>query len=217
MKSILAIISLIFLIGCGGNTTDEPILKEIASIKINPPQTTRLYVTQNDINFSATATYNDNSTSDITQYVSWYLQDPKYYNNVSFVDGSIYAITNGDNGDETNVSTITASYPIFEATLNQNITVIPATSISIDDSNISDKNNIDTGITYKIYADVNFSDGNQTRIGKNNYRNVLWKVEGNATIISIENGTLEIQFSSGESNITVSIFDINSTKTYNAN
>jgi hypothetical protein len=216
MKYFLTLfISLIIFAGCGDNN-ETPIVKDITSIKIDEPKITKLYVTRNDINFTAKAFYNDGSSADITEYISWYFDDSKFYDYAAFSNGSMYAVANGDDGNETTVK-ISANYRNLSDTLNTPITIIPAKSISIDDSNISDENNVSTDTTYKLYADVNFTDGNTTKVGKNNSKNITWEVEGDATIISTDDGILEIQFSSGESNVTVSVFDINSTKTYKAN
>ncbi len=212
-KKITALFtSLLLLLGGCGDTTETPVVKEIDRIAIDTPSPDFLYATTDELNVTARVYYNDGTSADITANSTWKTD----YTLTTILYGTITPVANGDgNGNEATFE-ISVQYQDLNDSYSP-LRLIPITALSIDDSNITnDPNAIDTTKVYTLYADGNYSDGTTLRIQSGNSKNVTWSVEGNVTIIDVSDGVLQVQFSDGDSNITVSAFDINDTKSYTA-
>ncbi len=207
IKFLTLLLPLLFFIGCGENT-DNPVVKEIDHIAIDSNGSSKkIYTLQNSFTMSASVYFNDASTADITNLANWSFIDSTNYSVASLFGGVIKPLANSN----ANLS-FQIEYASFQA--EENATLIKATAIDINDSDVSSP--IDTTQIYTLYADLNFSDGATIQAKSGYDNNISWSVEGNVTLVEVVDGAAKVQFSSGDSNVTVTFFDINKTKSYSA-
>ena len=206
------LIATAFLFSGCGDTTETPVVADIDHIAIDTPPVTSLYATTDELNLTARVYLNDNSDFDITDSAVWMVSD---YDKASIYGGTLSPSANGDgNGSVAEVEVI-LSYRDFNDTYTP-IRIIPLQSVFIDDSNITDKNDINTSLTYTLKAFATYGETNTTlQIGPGNSKNISWIAEGNATV-EVTDGIATVTFSGGEANITVVAFEHNETKVYTA-
>ena len=202
---------LLALGGCG-TTNDSPVVKEINDISISPASAT-IYATANELDLKAYANYSDGTSEDITEAARWETD----FSKASLAYGKLIPKVNGDGNGSNTTLDITISYRSLGDTQNNMVTIVPLTALHIDDSNISGTPAADTSYTFKATAD--YANGDQNiSIDANNSNQIVWSVEGNATLVSVGAGEAIISFSKGEANVTVTgFYDINTTKSYTIN
>lgn len=203
IKNFILLISSLFLISCGENTTSS--LKDIQSIKINEANIS-MYTTDSSTSLTATAIYTDGSTADITKAVAWSASNT----NISVSTFGLVSIGSVNSGD-TNIS---ISYDTFKDE-NISIHLIPLTDFNIT---MVDADVNSTG-DYNLLLTGKFEDNATKTIVKN----ISWDLNNSATV-SGEGNTTQIQIVNiGETNITATMFaydnDFNLTKSiiYSAN
>ncbi len=197
--------------GCG-TTNDTPIVKEINDISISPTSAT-LYATANELDLKAYVNYSDGTSADVTQAARWETD----FSKASLAYGRLVPKVNGDGNGSNTTLDVTISYRSLNDTQNGMVTIVPLSALHIDDSNISGTPAADTNYTFKATADYANGDQNVS-IDANNSNQIVWSVEGNATLVSVGGGEATISFSKGEANVTVTgFYDINATKSYTIN
>ena len=199
------------LIGCG-TTNDNPVVKEINDIAISPTSAT-IYATTNELDLKAYANYSDGTRADITEACGWETD----FSKASLAYGKLIPKINGDSNGSSTTLDITISYRSLGDTQNNMVTIVPLAALHIDDSNISGTPVADTTYTFKATAD--YANGDQNiSIDTNNSNQIVWSVEGNATLVNVGGGEATVSFSKGEANVTVTgFYDINATKSYTIN
>ena len=203
ITTILIVTLALMLTACGENTTSP--LKDVASIKINEANQS-MYSTDASISLTASVVYDDGSTDDATEYVTWSSSTDK----LSVSTLGVVSVGPYNGGD----SNITISYQTLTSTPVE-IHLIKMTDFNI--TMLNAENNV-TG-TYPLLATGIFEDGNNTTIVKN----ISWDLNNSATV-SGEGSTTEVTIAAtGDTNITASVFindnDFNKTETitYTAN
>ena len=200
LKNILLSIMTLFFIACGGDTTTVP-LSDISSIKINEANTT-IYSTDAASNLSATVYFTDGTSADLTMVATWISSDITL---LSVEKGVIQALKNGGS------TNITINYKsLMSEPVVVNIKKVTDYNISMVDADAN------TTGTYDIDAIATFEDN----VTKTIIKNIKWDVN-NSAIITGEGNTTQIQIvSTGDTNITATLFDdVNMTKNivYTAN
>ena len=197
---------LLALGGCGTNN-DTPIVKEVESISVSP-SSANILSTKNEFELNASVHYSDGSESDVKEAARWETD----FSKASLSYGKLTPKVNGDgNGNDIDIS-VTASYKGLEDTAS--VTIVPLTKLHIDDSNTSGDPKAD--VDYLFKATGEYKDGeNNVSIDENNSNEIVWSVEGNATLVDVKGGMATISFTKGDANVTISAFDeINATKSY---
>ncbi|MBT5935254.1 hypothetical protein [Sulfurimonas sp.] len=188
MKQIITTLltTLALMLTACGQGTSAP-LKDVVGIKINEANQS-IYSTDASIQLSATVTYDDNSTDDVTEYVEWKSSTDKLTVSTSgVVSVGFY------NGGDSNIS-------IAYETLTDgpvNIALIPMKDFNIT---VSDGGTPASG-DQPLLATGIFEDNTSRVI----LRNILWDLNNSATI-SIEGNDTLITLLSGDTKITASMF-----------
>ena len=206
---INAFVSVLILSGCG-ETTNSPIVSDIRNVQIEP-FAQKLYPTTDSLQLHSSVVFDDGTTESITDKVTWSFENDTFYKYATIFGGEVQPIANGAEGNAT-VLPIRIDYRGLSDTAS--LDFIAAKSVTINDSDINDRNNIVADRNYTLYADVNYSDGNYSAALGNNSKNIRWSVEGNVTIVHSSEGNLTVSFAKGEANITCFLFDLNDTRSY---
>jgi len=184
-NSIISIISLLF-ISCGSNTDAD--IVDIQKIVIDQ-QEVSIYSTDRETTnlLTATAIFNDNSTKDITDFVTWNSSDTTI---ATVIKGTIYPGTS--NGGDSN---ITISYQSLSTpSILLHSKKLLDFNISILDNDINS-----TGI-YPLQALGNFEDN----ITKEIETNIFWSSSSDAEI-TIDDNITSIEIIE-DTNITATLF-----------
>jgi len=184
-NSIISIISLLF-ISCGSNTDAD--IVDIQKIVIDQ-QEVSIYSTDRETTnlLTATAIFNDNSTKDITDFVTWNSSDTTI---ATVIKGTIYPGTS--NGGDSN---ITISYQSLSTpSILLHSKKLLDFNISILDNDINS-----TGI-YPLQALGNFEDN----ITKEIETNIFWSSSNDAEI-TIDDNITSIEIIE-DTNITATLF-----------
>lgn len=206
IKTPLILLSTLTFISCGENTQTQ-VTPEIKSIDIVDDGTAlSIYATDVITKVYATVTYTDNTTKDATNSVKWASKD---YLTLSVLSGEIWGGDgNGGNSSVTiDYETYSDSRDITVYALKENsLTILPIDNIATGIYQLNahgDFINLDTNVTM---------DNNRTIV-----KNITWTVTNDALITLNEDDSniVEVEFvNTGETNITASVFDFNTTVTY---
>jgi len=152
-----------------------------AGVRVDPLQLTRLVVNPSSATipkgavqaFNATGTFNNNSTRDVTQEVTW-----------TSTNTSVAEVSNA-NGTRGEVSAVNAGTAVVEATLDglssaSSVNVTPATLISITVSPANPE--VGSGDLVLFKATGSYSDGTSLDVTAN----VTW-TSGNTSVVAISN------------------------------
>jgi hypothetical protein len=176
----------LFFISCGENTQETQI-PDIVSIQINP-HNIQTYSTDAPLALSATVTYSDSTTADVTSNVNWSSSNNDV---VNAIYGNLTAgIVNG--GD----ANLSITYDKFSDTTS--VVVHKLTSYTIKHPDINS-----TG-SYIFEALGNF-DNNETN--RTIVTNINWYADNNATIEVASDGKATITLQTGDTNVTVTMFN----------
>ena len=203
--------TLLLLIGCK-ETTTSPVIKDIQSISIEnvPPF---IYATRNSVQLKATAHYDDGSDADITEAAAWRFVGENDYSEATLFYGLITPKQNGDGNGSEALLEFEISYK--ELADNGSLRIIPATALTIDDTNITDTNNIKVDDNYTFSVDINYSDGTFAKADENHSNSLIWSATGSAEVLNQENGVATIHFTqTGEANISITFHSLSDLRTY---
>ena len=209
---LLSFILTLFFGGCK-KTTSKPVLKDIENIRIdNVPD--HIYATRNSLQLKAVAHYNDGSEADVTEAAIWRFNDVNNYKEATVFYGLIVPRENGDGNGSDALLDINIAYK--ELADNAQLRIVRATAIAIDDTNISDPNNIKVDDNYTFAVDINYSDSTSAKADENHSNALIWSASGAAEIVSQSGYKAEVHFTrAGEANITLSFHSLNDLRTYN--
>lgn len=183
------------LISCGDNT-ETPKTSNVTSIKID---STNLSIRSTDaeVSLSAIVNYDDGNSADASKGVTWGNTD---YDVLNMLEGEISADANSGEAN------VTIKYGNFSDSIK--VEVIELTDVFIVplDSNA-------TG-THTLEARGNFKNGdkNITLV-----KNVNWYADNDAVLSVDDNNIWSIEIKSGDTNLTLRVFDINETVIYSIN
>lgn len=191
IKKIILSFVILFFIGCGENT-DTPLTHLVTSIDINVTSV-EMYSTDDIVKLGATVTFDDGTTTDVTDSVYWYNSD---YNSTSMLGGEISG--GQGNGGESNVS---IEYENFSDFVTVKVHKLDFNSTYISSADINT-----TGIhPLEVKGSFDNNDTNITII-----KNLRWDTN-NGAIITVENNLATIEIiNTGETNVSVRFFDDNS-------
>jgi len=197
IKTFLYTLVALLFISCGDNT--ETPLTDVLKIEINELNTT-IYSTDDSTDltaFTATVYYEDGTSADATNYVTWNSSDTGI---ATVSNGAV--IGGNSNGGDTNI-TITYDHFTSPASL---VSVIALTDYNISILN-ADANA--TG-TYDLLATGKFEDNTTRTI----VRNITWDTN-NSALLTVEDDIVQIEITTtGDTNITATLFDdINTSQT----
>lgn len=178
-----------FLSGCGENTT-SPIQPDVKSIQLDK-NVTEVYSTNSTIQLTATVTYEDGTTANATNGITWYYQNINDYSIVNMLGGVVEAAANGGDvnisiGYQNDLFTDWQSLHVNKLTA---IRYYPATDIN------------ETGKEYNITIRGDF-DNNETN--KSLQSHISWLCDNKCNIVN---------FDSNQSILTLNITDFNLTLT----
>ncbi len=197
-----------FLGGCG-DTTETPLVKEVEDIQISETNAS-LYATTNKLELHAKVNYDDGSSEDVTQACGWESDD---YTKLSISYGKIVPKANGEGNGSSAFVLISAHYKgLSDSTTVKLVPLKQLTIVDTNDTNHSAK----AGVAYTFSAIASYTDAKTLPIDENNSQNIQWSVQGHSNSLSTKNGVATIVFDKGESNVTVSAYDINDTFTIQA-
>lgn len=186
------ILSLLFIAtffqACGENTED-PIVPVVSKIEIDP-LTEDIYATDSTHTLTATITYEDNTTADGTEGVTW---ENSNYGLVYMLGGIIRPVSNG--GDVN----ISIQYEGFTNSVELEIISLESFSIDLNDTNLT------TG-THVISFPGVFEDNNTKEI----QNNIVFDINNSGSITQKDDLTYEITLRAGDTNITASVFGYDS-------
>lgn len=188
----------LFFNACGENT-NSPVEADIVSIQID--DNVSIVRSTDLLELTATATYSDASTQDVTDYVTWYSSD---YSKALVYGASVIPLINGG---EVNVS---IEYGDFTDSALVKFKALDTTSVFISSADISTTGDhqIEAKGNY-INIDTNTTDEFNITIAKN----ITWDVNNSAVLTRVDdNYTVEIL--SGTTALTARVFDVNVTKVY---
>ncbi|MBU0720979.1 hypothetical protein KJ877_06515 [bacterium] len=194
LQAVILIFTALSFISCGENT-QTPVVKHVTSITINETNAS-LYSTSAELALSATAQYNDNTTADITDIVSWSSDD----NITAIVDKKVTPSANG--GD----STVSIAYNNYSDSVP--IRVHTLTEISFSDANTTGEQPITISGTF---------DNNESNVSLQ--ANITWSTDANSTYLSwdVDNNTISINIISFPTTISGTVFGEDFNKTYSGN
>lgn len=175
-----------FFISCGENTK-TPIITDVSKIEIDDTNAT-MYSTDSAKSLSSTVTYNDNTTANATQGVTWLSSDS---NILMMSQNSALASANG--GDVN----ISIEYEQFNDTIG--FKVYKLESVNYSDIDISDTSNSQT-----IYVSGNF-DNNETNVSMS--QNIVWISDSNSTISESNSSEITLTLHDTQSLLTGTLFD----------
>ncbi len=196
IKNILLSTTALFFISCGGDNTEEAVILNVKSIQIVKSIDT-IYSTdaEKEDAFSASVTFEDDSTKDATEFVTW---NSSNTNIARVVKGTIYVGT--QNGGDTNIS-------ISYQDLSSDSIILHSKKLLDYNISLLDAENNATG-KYTLKAMGTFEDNTTQEILKNIVYNV-----NNSAEITIENDITSVTIAIGETNITSTLFnDVTMTK-----
>lgn len=199
IKTFFLLLSTFLFISCGENTKNK-IIPDIISIQIDN-STNNIYATDTTVDFTASVTYDDNTTANITSIVKWSTSNK----DLITISSGKYSVN--ENGGESNIS---IEYEGFSDSVSIKIYGLKSGSLFIDSADINY-----TG-TYLLTAKGEFIDidTNETKdINRSISKNIIWSATNSAVISDINT----IDIITGDTNVTASVFDINTTKTYTIN
>ncbi len=203
-----------FMLGCGTESDEPPLVPEIVSISIDDTNTTSLIHSLDEtIQLTTTVLYSDGTSNSATYQLDWESNDTSV---IAVENGLVTAVANHG------TAAISASYrdKLF-TTVDKNVTIIPLVDINITstsaDLNItySDGNasvDINTSGSYILQANGTFED-NETVLAIS--RSVLW-TSSNATVATIDieglMTVLPLADQNGTADINVSVYnEVNAT------
>lgn len=195
----------LLFIGCGENTKN-PVTSDILSITIDDNSTTSgfIYATDTSKILKATVHYQDGTSLDASDYVTWKNSD---FSVLSMYRGEYSALANGGK------STISIEYGKFNDSLDIEVYALKSNSLAIFATN-----DINTTGTFSIEAKGDFIDIDTNATVDSNktiLNNILWSTTNDAVITIDDNNLVEVEIiKTGETNITASVFDYNVTKTF---
>ena len=205
IKTVSFILTTLLFIGCGENTKN-PVTSDILSITIDDNSTTSgfIYATDTSKILKATVHYQDGTSLDASDYVTWKNSD---FSVLSMYRGEYSAVANGGK------STVSIEYGKFNDSLDIEVYALKSNSLAIFATN-----NINTTGTFSIEAKGDFIDIDTNATVDSNktiLNNILWSTTNDAVITIDDNNLVQIEIiKTGETNITASVFDYNVTKTY---
>ena len=182
----------LLLISCGDNT-ETPIISEVTSIEIDKSSVS-IHSTDSDVTLNAMVNYSDGSSADASNGVTWGNTD---YSVLNMLEGKVSAYLNGGEAN------VTIGYGDFSDSIK--VEIIELTDVMISSDPITT-----TGL-HTIEAKGNFKNGD-TNITLVN--NVKWYGDNDAVLSVDENKIWTIEVNSGDTNLTLSVFDINETIIY---
>ncbi len=205
IKTLPFILITLLFIGCGENTKN-PVTSDILSITIDDNSTASgfIYATDTSKTLKATVHYQDGTSLDASDYVTWKNSD---FDVLSMYRGEYSAVANGGK------STISIEYGKFNDSLDIEVYALKSNSLAIFTTN-----DINTTGTFSIEAKGDFIDIDTNATVDTNrtiLNNILWSTTNDAVITIDDNNLVEVEIiNTGETNITASVFDYNVTKTF---
>ena len=205
IKTVSFMLTTLLFIGCGENTKN-PVTSDILSITIDDNSTTSgfIYATDTSKILKATVHYQDGTSLDASDYVTWKNSD---FSVLSMYRGEYSAVANGGK------STISIEYGKFNDSLDIEVYALKSNSLAIFATN-----DINTTGTFSIEAKGDFIDIDTNATVDSNktiLNNILWSTTNDAVITIDDNNLVEVEIiKTGETNITASVFDYNVTKTF---
>ena len=205
IKTLPFILITLLFIGCGENTKN-PVTSDILSITIDDNSTTSgfIYATDTSKTLKATVHYQDGTSLDASDYVTWKNSD---FSVLSMYRGEYSAVANGGK------STISIEYGNFYDSLDIEVYALKSNSLAIFTTS-----DINTTGTFSIEAKGDFIDIDTNATVDTNrtiLNNILWSTTNDAVITIDDNNLVEVEIiNTGETNITASVFDYNVTKTF---
>jgi hypothetical protein len=193
------------LTACGGDTADGAIVKDIVSIDIaDAGLPGGLYAAGEGMQLTCTATYTDETTSDVTGEITWESNDTE----VATVErGLVQGAANAGS------VAITANFRKFTTPEAKVLNIIPLEEVNITSDDIAIADNlaeINTTGDFRFKADGTFADDQIRDISEN----VLW-TSSNTTVAtvatSINTAGLLSVFTGGSTDINATLYDINAT------
>jgi hypothetical protein len=199
--ALMLTLPLFLLAACGGDTADGPIVKDIVSIDIvNANLSGDLYAAGEGTQLSCTVTYTDETTSDVTDDITWESNDTT----VATVErGLVQGAAN------TGSVAITASFQHFNTRDAKVLSIIPLAELNItsDDITIADNHaEVNTTGTFNLKADGTFADDRILDI--TDY--VQW-TSSNTTVATVAVTGMLTALAEGSTDINASLYDINAT------
>ena len=205
IKTVSFMLTTLLFIGCGENTKN-PVTSDILSITIDDNSTTSgfIYATDTSKILKATVHYQDGTSLDASDYVTWKNSD---FSVLSMYRGEYSALANGGK------STISIEYGKFNDSLDIEVYALKSNSLAIFATN-----DINTTGTFSIEAKGDFIDIDTNATVDSNrtiLNNILWSTTNDAVITIDDNNLVQVEIiKTGETNITASVFDYNVTKTF---
>jgi hypothetical protein len=175
-------------VGCGENTQDNTIIPDVTSISIDE-QNISIYSTDKATTLHSSVHYTDGSTADATHYTVWSSSDDDIatFDNDSDLFGGI------NNGGD---ATISITYDSFKQEVPAHIYALTSFFVNYDEINA-------TG-TYPLRALGSF-ENNETN--RTIVKNIYWRADNGAEIEIDDDGVANITFETGDTNVTVTVFD----------
>ena len=203
IKRALFITVLLFINGCGDNTT-TPITKDVSNMSIDNGPVLSLYSTD-QYNPSATVYFNDGTSATATDNVDWKRSDLS----MLYLSNELIILPLLNDGN----STLTAGYKSFQYFEN-NVTVDIVGLVDLNTSWRISSADVNTTGDFLLEAEGNYTDGTTN---KKIVRNIVWTSSNTAiATISLDSNYVVTltTLSTGDVNITATLFgDTNSSKT----
>jgi len=191
IKILLSIVTIIFFISCGENTT-KTVTSDIKELNIDPDDDGYKVHSTSMLELSATITYQDGNYGDATNSISWKLYNRDDYNIINLDANIVYPVLNSG---RVTVNAIYKDLADFNDSVS--IEIIPLVDFYIVpfDANT-------TG-THILKAKGNFEDG----VNKKVTYNISWSSSEDDDEIVFENNIATIDIDgTGKRTITASIF-----------
>jgi len=216
--SLLSFTLAAFMLGCGTESDEPPLVPEIVSIEIDGTDTNSdVRSLEETLQLTSTVTYSDGTSSSAVEQLDWESNDTSV---IVVLNGLVTAVANHG------TATISASYrDILFTTADKNITIVPLTDINITsledpivDINYSaDPIHADINVSgiYKLTAIGTFADG-ETNVTIT--RDMNWtSSDTNVSTVVFGTGELNVLLD-GHTDINLSVYnEINTTLSIDVN
>lgn len=205
--SLLSFSLAAFLVGCGTESDEAPLVPEIVSIEIDGTDTnSSVRSLEDELQLIATIIYSDGTDSTATSQLDWESNDTTL---ITVSNGLVTAVANHG------TAAISASYrdKLF-TTVDKNITIVPLTDVNItsvedpivDINYTADPMHADINVsgTYKLSAIGTFEDGESNVTITSD---INW-TSSNTTIATIDISTGDLNvLADGHTDINLSIYN----------
>jgi len=209
-QSLLFLLFTTFILGCGSESDDSPLVPEVVSIEIVDANTTlaihSLPLTDingnvldlNERQLQVSISYTEGPDTTDANELNWESSDPSV---ITVHNGLLTPVANEGS------ALISASYrDILYTTIDKNVTIIPLTDVNISSETIdinSGHADVNTSSTYTLAVNGTFVDGN---ISLAISSNADWN-SSNTTVATVDLTGILTTFDEGNSTVEVSLFN----------